>query len=111
LAETTYTVFAVPSSGVCASPNGPHQDQALDGPISIEAHELLETATDPLPGSGYMHAAGNEVGDECSWLFGPTSSALSGTYNELLNGDEYLLQDCGATRGQPARSVCTHPPR
>jgi hypothetical protein len=65
---TTYTVIPFPGSG-CQTGSGPHE-ASLDAATSIEAHELVETATDPEPFTGYVDASGNEVADECAWLWG-----------------------------------------
>jgi hypothetical protein len=97
--ETTFTVLPVASNGGCESFSGPHNDPALDGAETIEAHELIETATDPQVGLGYVDASGNEIGDDCSWQFGTTTSAGSGEYNQLLSGHEYLLQQMWSNQG------------
>lgn len=60
---------------------------------SIGTHELLESATDPL-GTGYLDSAQLEIGDECAWYYSPMRAANGGgAYNQILNGNEYLVQD------------------
>jgi PKD repeat protein len=127
----TYTTFTlVPytgssynnTDGHCELPTGPGPADispeliALD---SIGTHELFESATDPVIGSGYMDSTGYEIADECEFTFGPESSATpSGFYNQLLNGSQYLIQemwsdqDNGCARGEAttATASITAPP-
>lgn len=78
------------------------QSQGLAALINVTAHELAETATDPVyfprTGSaywaGYFDVAGNEVGDKCAWTFGPSNIAgtkpgtvLVGAYDWKLQGE------------------------
>ena len=76
-------------SGTCALtglvPNG----QAVDAAISISAHEIMETVTDPQ-GTGWFQVDGNgEIGDLCAWQFGARAGDGS---NVILNGHPYLIQ-------------------
>lgn len=77
------------------SPNG---NAAVDGMVSIIAHELVETVTDPLLNAWY-NAAGSENSDMCSWTFGSqVQRAANGAYwNVTLptpsgGSRNYLLQ-------------------
>jgi Phosphate-induced protein 1 conserved region len=77
------------------SPNG---NAAVDGMVSVIAHELVETVTDPLLNAWY-NSAGSENSDMCSWTFGSqVQRASNGAYwNVTLptpNGGSrnYLLQ-------------------
>ncbi len=46
----------------------PRDEKALDeGVTIIEGHEEGESATDPVPGSGWVDGYGNEIGDVCAW--------------------------------------------
>jgi PKD repeat protein len=109
--DTAYTVLAVPSNAPCESPNGPHGNPALDGAITLEAHELLEVATDPNVGTGYVDSAGEENGDDCAWLFGTTSPAASGgQYNQTLGGNQYLIQQTWSNQGATCASSLSSPP-
>ena len=38
--------------------------------ISVIAHELEESTTDPYPLSGWADSQGGENGDKCAWTFG-----------------------------------------
>jgi PKD repeat protein len=100
-ATTTFTLLPYTessysnSAGQCYIGSAPAGlGSALDGVDSIGAHELFESATDPLVGSGYVDSSGEEVGDECAWTWGPYSAATGGgDYNQLLGGDQYLIQE------------------
>ena len=81
-----------PSFGSCAiqstSPNG---DAGADAMISVMAHELGESATDP-EGNAWLSSSGEEMGDLCAWNFGAAQSANGYSYNVTLNGIHYLMQ-------------------
>src|SRR5436190_5630351 len=51
-------------------PNG----SAIDAAISVSAHEILETATDPTGAGWYYESWDGEIGDLCAWIFGPRAS-------------------------------------
>ena len=68
-----------------AYPNG----AATDAVISVTAHEILETVTDPF-GNGWFHLnTGGEIGDLCAWNFGTRAGDGS---NVTMNGRKYLIQ-------------------
>jgi hypothetical protein len=59
--------------------------------LSVLAHEITETATDPLLMT-WFNSNGDENADICAWQFGtlPTSGVV---YNVVgSNGKKYLLQ-------------------
>ena len=59
------------------SPNG---NAAVDAMISVIAHELVETVTDPLLNAWY-NSVGSENSDMCAWTFGSqTKLSSSGAY-------------------------------
>ena len=59
------------------SPNG---NAAVDAMVSIIAHELVETVTDPLLNAWY-NPSGSENSDMCAWTFGSqTNFSSSGAY-------------------------------
>ena len=60
---------------------------------TIIAHELEETATDPLLNAWWTNANGMENADKCAWTFGSTSTASNGaSYNMTIGGTKYLIQ-------------------
>lgn len=72
-----------------ASPNG---NQGADGMVSLIAHELEESVTDPNLNAWYDRQ-GNENADKCAWTFGTVSTASNGSYyNVTLGGNQYLIQ-------------------
>src|ERR1700751_2618532 len=83
-----------PSLGSCAeqtssSPNG---DPGADAMVSVIAHELEETATDPDLNAWY-DSSGEENADKCAWTFGSTYTAGNGSLaNMNLGGRDYLVQ-------------------
>jgi PKD repeat protein len=81
--------------GQCYEPIGPSSvSSAVMALDSIGAHELFESATDPLVGSGYVDSSGDEVADECAWTWGAETSATGGGhYNQLVNSDQYMIQE------------------
>lgn len=60
-----------------SSPNG---NPGVDAMVSVIAHELDETVTDPQLNAWY-NAQGSENGDMCAWTFGSNQTLLpSGAY-------------------------------
>jgi hypothetical protein len=95
---TIYGVIIDPSVEVGALPTGyedPEGNPDAEATIDTLAHETAEAITDPQ-GDGWMDSNGYEVADKCE--FGPEYGAELGVaadsspYNELINGDEYLIQ-------------------
>jgi PKD repeat protein len=99
--DTTFTLLPYPQSsysnaaGQCYEAIGPSSvSSAVMALDSIGAHELFESATDPLVGSGYVDSSGDEVADECAWTWGAEASATGGGhYNQLVNSDQYMIQE------------------
>jgi hypothetical protein len=71
------------------SPNG---NPGVDGMISVFAHELEESVTDPSLSAWYDNN-GSENADKCAWTFGTTSLDIYGAkYNMTVNKMNYLVQ-------------------
>ena len=88
-----YAWIGIPPSGCgCfsqkTSPNG---NSAVDSAVSVIAHELMETATNPL-GTAWYNSDGDENGDVCNWNF--VNQVYSGGYyyNLVVNGLRYNVQ-------------------
>jgi PKD repeat protein len=95
-----YAVVPQPVDDICELPGGPH-DPSSDAEISVITHELLEAATDPLPGTGWVDAQGSEAADACAWLTGPTQVTATGAvYDASLNGGDYLLPEMWTDDGE-----------
>lgn len=73
------------------SPNG---NLGADAMVSVLAHELDETVTDPDLNAWYRNVVnGGENGDLCAWNFGPTFTTANGAQaNITLAGVNYLVQ-------------------
>ena len=72
-----------------SSPNG---DPAVDAMISVIAHEIAETVTDPQLNAWYDNK-GMENADKCAWNFGTTYATANGSKaNMKLGTRDYLIQ-------------------
>lgn len=74
-------------SGCAAQTVGPNGNAGIDGMVSVIAHELEETNTDPDLNAWY-DANGSESADKCAWTFGSNQKKDSNGayYNVTLNG-------------------------
>jgi hypothetical protein len=77
------------------SPNG---NAGVDGMVSVIAHEMEETNTDPDLDAWY-NAKGSEDADMCAWTFGSFQTKLpNGSYSNMSllgvsgNSRYYLIQ-------------------
>jgi len=78
-------------SAQSVGPNGTGAGDA-DAMVSVIAHELEETATDPNLNAWY-DLRGQENADKCAWTYGNTTLAPNGSaYNVIINGVRYLIQ-------------------
>ncbi|WER49837.1 hypothetical protein CupriaWKF_22195 [Cupriavidus sp. WKF15] len=94
----TYTTMSTPSGnaaikygfignpsksiGSCTyqTTSSPNNNPGVDAMVSVIAHELDETVTDPELNAWY-NALGSENGDMCAWTFGSSQALLSnGSY-------------------------------
>jgi len=79
-------------TGCAAQSTGPNGNAGVDGMISVIAHELEETVTDPDL-NGWYFATGNENGDQCAWTFGTQYTAANGAKANMKIGTrDYLVQ-------------------
>ena len=82
------------SLGNCAEQTGssPNGDPGADAMVSVIAHELEETATDPDL-NAWFDTSGMENADKCAWTFGATYTASNGSLaNIKLGARDYLIQ-------------------
>jgi hypothetical protein len=70
----------------CDAGYHPNNNDA-DATINVTSHEHNETITDEQ-GNAWYDRAGYEDGDKCAWKFG----AVTGSYNQTINGHHYILQ-------------------
>ena len=90
-ANTLYA--AMPYTGTnlraCGVPSSPNNNFDADSTINVTSHEQMEAATDPL-GTAWYDRAGDEIGDKCAWIFGPTNP---GGGDVTWNGNSYEVQE------------------
>ncbi len=81
------------SLGSCSiQSTGPNGDVQADAMVSVIAHELEESATDP-EGSAWYDSTGAEDADKCAWTFGTTYSTSNGALaNMMIGSRNYLIQ-------------------
>ncbi|MGA8746550.1 MAG: PKD domain-containing protein [Solirubrobacterales bacterium] len=93
----------VPECDSGQAPTGVDGNKDTDGTLDSEIHEIVESATDPEPETGYTDENGEEVADKCT---GPTveaqpevygtplgGSLLKGTaFNQLIDAHSYYTQ-------------------
>ena len=77
---------------------GPNGNAGVDGMVSVIAHELEESNTDPDPNTGWADSRGAENGDKCAWTFGanpqgPVNAQYNMTLPTISGGTRnYLVQ-------------------
>ena len=102
---------AAGASGCTAQSPSPNGDTGADSMISVLAHELAETVSDPQ-GNAWYASNGQENGDLCAWIFGTTYTAPNGSAaNVNINGTNYLMQQIwlNANGGSCALSYAATP--
>ena len=73
------------------SPNG---NPGADAMVSVIAHEVAETASDPYLNAWYGTNCADENGDKCAGTYGSTTTSSNGAiYNIIVNGWYYLVQE------------------
>jgi hypothetical protein len=79
-------------TGCSAQSNSPNGNLGADAMVSVIAHELAETVSDPNLNAWY-DSQGNENADKCAWTFGSETRLSNGAYyNIVVNGVKYLIQ-------------------
>jgi len=107
-ADMPYPISDNPvTGGTCSSDGGriqggfgvgnqsPNANLDADTVISVTSHELSEAVTDPYLNAWY-DSSGNEIGDECAYIYGDTSSwgGSSGQFSDqTINGHHYFIQE------------------
>jgi hypothetical protein len=93
---TIYAVIPDPLVEFAVPPGADPQGNAdAESAIDAAAHETVESITDP-EGNAWMDPNGSEVADKCELgqMGAPLGYAPDGSpYNQLINGDEWLIQD------------------
>jgi len=75
----------------------PNNDAVADAASSTATHEITESMTDPINGTGWNDSSGNEIGDKCAYNYGFNSwdyNATDAQYlaNQMWNGYFFELQ-------------------
>ena len=98
-ANMVYPIYASPVGFTCGtdarfpvieSPNG---NPDADTEISPTSHEIIEAITDPDGETGWGDAIGNEIGDDCAYVFGRTRGAPGAFFNQVINGGHFITQE------------------
>lgn len=75
--------------------NGSDQFPQGDAPVDVIAssyvHEIAEAITDPV-GTAWLDRQGNEIGDLCSYIYGPTSGSPGALFTQVFGGSTYYVQ-------------------
>jgi hypothetical protein len=120
LASLVASYSVLPDVPLCSF-GQPGPENGLAGTLNEEFHEIVESATDPWPGTGYTDENGNEIADKCLYPnveafpadFGTVLGGSEETaFTQLINGHGYYLQTIWSNAptqtpagGQPAGCV------
>ncbi|MFI5004716.1 MAG: PKD domain-containing protein [Solirubrobacterales bacterium] len=85
------------------APAGVGGSADADGTLDSEIHEIVESATDPSAGTGYVDAEQNEIADKCTYPVVESQADIYGTplggslsentaFNQLIGGHGYYTQ-------------------
>jgi len=97
-ANMVYPIYESPVGFTCGtdarypvieSPNG---NPDADVEISPTSHEIMEAITDPDGETGWGDSTGNEIGDDCAYIFGATKGDAGALYNQSILGSHYITQ-------------------
>jgi hypothetical protein len=100
------TYSNLPDAPECDSgqaPTGVSGEPRADGTLDSEIHEIVESATDPAPETGYTDQHGEEAADKCAYPLvttaldeygAPLGGSLTGftAFNQLIGGHAYYTQ-------------------
>ncbi|HZR95250.1 MAG TPA: hypothetical protein VFA56_06120 [Gaiellaceae bacterium] len=79
--------YAMTVPSACDTGYHPNGANDADATINVASHEHRESINDPL-GTAWYDRRGYEGSDKCAWNFG----AVTGDYNQSINGHHYILQ-------------------
>ncbi len=91
--QTGYTCS--PEGSYVGATESPNSDPDDDVELSVLSHEMNEALTDPF-GSAWFDGSGNEVADDCAYIYGNTATfgGSAGSYfDQTINGDHYFIQE------------------
>jgi hypothetical protein len=97
-ANLAYPIYASPVGFTCGSDarfpvlESPNGNPDADTEISPTSHEISEAITDPDTETGWYDSHGNEIGDDCAYIYGRTRGAPGAYFNQVVNGGHFLTQ-------------------
>ena len=97
-ANLAYPIYASPVGFTCGSDarfpvlESPNGNPDADTEISPSSHEISEAITDPDVDTGWYDSTGNEIGDDCAYIYGRTRGAPGAYFNQVINGGHFLTQ-------------------
>jgi len=97
-ADMPFPIYNSPIGWTCSPQYGPGNQSPngqLDADIELDtvSHEMNEAITDPQ-GTAWYDSSGNEIGDDCSYVYGDGFGGSPGAlYNQTINGAHYLIQE------------------
>ena len=98
-ANLDYPIYDSPTGYTCGtdarfpteeSPNG---NPDADTEVSPLSHETSESITDPDTETGWYDSTGNEISDDCAYIFGATGGTAGRLYNQTINGQHFITQE------------------
>jgi hypothetical protein len=106
-ANLAYPIYDSPVGFTCGSDarfpvvESPNGNPDADTEISPTSHEVSESITDPDTETGWYDSTGNEIGDDCAYIYGATNGQAGGLYNQTIFGSHYLTRRNSATASSP----------
>jgi hypothetical protein len=98
-ANLAYPIYASPVGFTCGSDarfpvvESPNGNPDADTEVSPTSHEVSEAITDPDTETGWYDSTGNEIGDDCAYIYGRTRGAPGAYFNQVINGGHFLTQE------------------
>jgi hypothetical protein len=98
-ANLAYPIYQSPVGYTCSSDarfpavQSPNGNPDADTEVSPTSHEISEAITDPDTETGWFDSSGNEIGDDCAYIYGRTRGAPGAYFNQVINGQDYLTQE------------------
>jgi hypothetical protein len=98
-ANMPYPIYQSPVGYTCGSDarfsavQSPNGNPDADTEVSPTSHEVSEAITDPDTETGWYDSTGNEIGDDCAYIYGRTRGAPGAYFNQVINGGHFLTQE------------------
>ena len=97
-ANLAYPIYQSPVGFTCGSDarfpvvESPNGNRDADTEVSPTSHEISEAITDPDVQTGWYDSTGNEIGDDCAYIYGATGGRPGALYNQTFFGLHFLTQ-------------------